>query len=259
MDTRGPLCAGIDPHAGLLSDWDLPDTVEGLRRFALGAAEALGRSRPRSSRSRPSSSGSGGGGRCPGGDHRICREPVRCVLDVSARHRFDSAGLRRRLLDTPRRSRGRDHASRTWASELDPMIRNRTEERRGVFVLAYLRTRRPAVPAPTPPTDLSSATVLDSLRARRTREKPDGSSRGGRCDHRGSTLALTSIWTSGARCCAGIGRRRNRGRRTPHLDGVLDWCCRRARGRSSRRPTRRAAAPRSNRLQRLCRPGSMTV
>ncbi|MGI8524488.1 MAG: orotidine-5'-phosphate decarboxylase [Nocardioides sp.] len=38
---RGPLCAGIDPHPGLLHDWGLDDTVEGLERFALGAAEAL--------------------------------------------------------------------------------------------------------------------------------------------------------------------------------------------------------------------------
>ena len=42
MDARGPLCAGIDPHASLLSAWGLPDSVEGLERFALGAAEALG-------------------------------------------------------------------------------------------------------------------------------------------------------------------------------------------------------------------------
>lgn len=41
MDTRGPLCAGIDPHAALLRDWGLPDSVDGLERFALTAAEAL--------------------------------------------------------------------------------------------------------------------------------------------------------------------------------------------------------------------------
>ncbi len=41
MDQRGPLCAGIDPHSGLLAAWDLPETVAGLERFALGAAEAL--------------------------------------------------------------------------------------------------------------------------------------------------------------------------------------------------------------------------
>lgn len=42
MDARGPLCAGIDPHASLLAAWGLPDSLEGLERFALTAAEALG-------------------------------------------------------------------------------------------------------------------------------------------------------------------------------------------------------------------------
>ena len=41
MDARGPLCAGIDPHAALLTSWGLPDTVEGLERFSLAAAAAL--------------------------------------------------------------------------------------------------------------------------------------------------------------------------------------------------------------------------
>jgi orotidine 5'-phosphate decarboxylase subfamily 2 len=41
MDARGPLCAGIDPHPGLLSAWGLPDDVTGLERFALTATEAL--------------------------------------------------------------------------------------------------------------------------------------------------------------------------------------------------------------------------
>ena len=38
---RGPLCAGIDPHAGLLAQWGLPDDVSGLERFALTAVEGL--------------------------------------------------------------------------------------------------------------------------------------------------------------------------------------------------------------------------
>jgi orotidine-5'-phosphate decarboxylase len=42
MDARGPLCAGIDPHAGLLQAWGVPDNVAGLETFALTAAEALG-------------------------------------------------------------------------------------------------------------------------------------------------------------------------------------------------------------------------
>lgn len=41
MAVRGPLCAGIDPHASLLAQWGLPDTAQGLRRFSLAAAEAL--------------------------------------------------------------------------------------------------------------------------------------------------------------------------------------------------------------------------
>ena len=38
---RGPLCVGIDPHAGLLRDWGLTDDVRGLESFALTAVEAL--------------------------------------------------------------------------------------------------------------------------------------------------------------------------------------------------------------------------
>ncbi len=39
---RGPLCAGIDPHAALLAHWGLPDDADGLERFAMTAVEALG-------------------------------------------------------------------------------------------------------------------------------------------------------------------------------------------------------------------------
>ncbi|GAB7005575.1 orotidine-5'-phosphate decarboxylase [Nocardioides sp. AN3] len=38
---RGPLCAGIDPHASLLAEWGLEDTVEGLETFAFTAVEGL--------------------------------------------------------------------------------------------------------------------------------------------------------------------------------------------------------------------------
>jgi orotidine 5'-phosphate decarboxylase subfamily 2 len=41
IDGRGPLCVGIDPHASLLSAWDLPDDPDGLERFALTVTEAL--------------------------------------------------------------------------------------------------------------------------------------------------------------------------------------------------------------------------
>ncbi|MCW2525144.1 MAG: putative orotidine 5-phosphate decarboxylase [Pseudonocardiales bacterium] len=42
LDARGSLCVGIDPHAGLLTDWGLSDDVGGLERFALTCAEAFG-------------------------------------------------------------------------------------------------------------------------------------------------------------------------------------------------------------------------
>jgi orotidine-5'-phosphate decarboxylase len=38
---RGPLCAGIDPHPGLLRSWGLPVDASGLERFALTATEAI--------------------------------------------------------------------------------------------------------------------------------------------------------------------------------------------------------------------------
>jgi orotidine-5'-phosphate decarboxylase len=38
---RGPLCVGIDPHAALLAQWGLEDTVSGLDRFAHTVVEAL--------------------------------------------------------------------------------------------------------------------------------------------------------------------------------------------------------------------------
>jgi orotidine-5'-phosphate decarboxylase len=42
MADRGPLCVGIDPHAALLSAWDLPDDARGLERFSRTVVEALG-------------------------------------------------------------------------------------------------------------------------------------------------------------------------------------------------------------------------
>lgn len=41
MDSRGPLCVGIDPHPGLLQQWGLPTEVTGLREFSLRALEAI--------------------------------------------------------------------------------------------------------------------------------------------------------------------------------------------------------------------------
>jgi orotidine-5'-phosphate decarboxylase len=41
MDTRGPLCVGIDPHASLLTGWGLGDDIAGLERFTRTVVEAL--------------------------------------------------------------------------------------------------------------------------------------------------------------------------------------------------------------------------
>ncbi|WP_328402877.1 orotidine-5'-phosphate decarboxylase [Streptomyces sp. NBC_00390] len=41
MDTRGPLCVGIDPHASLLSAWGLSDDIAGLETFTRTVVDAL--------------------------------------------------------------------------------------------------------------------------------------------------------------------------------------------------------------------------
>lgn len=41
MDQHGPLCVGIDPHPGLLDQWDLPHTAAGLETFSLRCVEAF--------------------------------------------------------------------------------------------------------------------------------------------------------------------------------------------------------------------------
>ncbi|AWB92540.1 orotidine-5'-phosphate decarboxylase [Aeromicrobium chenweiae] len=41
MQAYGPACVGIDPHAALLEQWGLPDSVEGLDRFASTCVEAF--------------------------------------------------------------------------------------------------------------------------------------------------------------------------------------------------------------------------
>lgn len=41
MDEVGPLCAGIDPHPGLLARWGLDETVQGLETFSMTCVEAF--------------------------------------------------------------------------------------------------------------------------------------------------------------------------------------------------------------------------
>lgn len=42
MAEHGPLCAGIDPHRGLLESWGLPYDLAGLERFTMTCVEAFG-------------------------------------------------------------------------------------------------------------------------------------------------------------------------------------------------------------------------
>ena len=39
--SSGQLCVGIDPHAGLLDSWSLPDSAAGLREFGLRVVDAV--------------------------------------------------------------------------------------------------------------------------------------------------------------------------------------------------------------------------
>ncbi|MGJ9412171.1 orotidine-5'-phosphate decarboxylase [Aeromicrobium sp. CF4.19] len=41
MDAYGPVCVGIDPHAALLEEWGLGDSLDGLERFAATCVEAF--------------------------------------------------------------------------------------------------------------------------------------------------------------------------------------------------------------------------
>ena len=41
MNELGPLCAGIDPHPGLLAHWGLDESVEGLETFAMTCVDAF--------------------------------------------------------------------------------------------------------------------------------------------------------------------------------------------------------------------------
>jgi orotidine-5'-phosphate decarboxylase len=41
MDSRGPLCVGIDPHPALMDAWGLTDSAFGLEKFAMSVVEAV--------------------------------------------------------------------------------------------------------------------------------------------------------------------------------------------------------------------------
>lgn len=171
MDQRGPLCAGIDPHAGLLAAWDLPETVAGLERFALGAAEALA---PVCAAIKPQSAfferfGSAGVAVL---EQTIvtCREAgALVVLDVK---RGDIGTTAQAYADAYLDPSSPIAADAITASpylgfgSLDPMLETARKHDAGVFVLAL--TSNPEGPeyqhAVRPDGRTVAASVLDSLR-----------------------------------------------------------------------------------------------
>ena len=161
---RGPLCAGIDPHAALLRDWGLDDDVAGLERFALGAVEGLAPARRAwSSRSPPSTSASAAA---------AIAVLERVVADVpgrrragaarrqARRHRLHLAGVRRRL-PRPGLTAGLDAITLSpylGFGSLDPFVDTARRHDAGLFVLALTSNKegpevqhaRPAAAAPWP-------------------------------------------------------------------------------------------------------------
>jgi len=182
MDSRGPLCAGIDPHAGLLTAWGLPETVEGLRSFALGAAEALG---PVTAAIKPQSAffeRFGAAGIAVLEETvRICREAgALVVLDVK---RGDIGSTAQAYADAYLDQSSPIAVDAITASpylgfgSLDPMIETARKNDAGVFVLAL--TSNPEGPQFQHATAADgrsvAATVLDSLREANDGATPLGS------------------------------------------------------------------------------------
>jgi len=182
MDGRGPLCAGIDPHAGLLEAWGLTDSVNGLEKFALGAAEALA---PRVAAVKPQSAfferfGSRGIAVLEQ-VVAISREAgALVVLDVK---RGDIGSTAQAYADAyldPRSPMAVDAITATpylGFGSLAPMIVTAREHDKGVFVLAL--TSNPEAPelqhARTESGRTVAGAVLDELRALNDGVAPMGS------------------------------------------------------------------------------------
>ncbi|MEO7351127.1 MAG: orotidine-5'-phosphate decarboxylase [Marmoricola sp.] len=175
MDGRGPLCAGIDPHAGLLDAWGLTDSVNGLEKFALGAAEALA---PRVAAVKPQSAFfERFGSRGIEVLERVvetCREAgALVVLDVK---RGDIGSTAQAYADAyldPRSPMAVDAITATpflGFGSLTPMFDTASEHGKGVFVLAL--TSNPEAPvfqhARTEAGQTVAGTVLNELRTLNT-------------------------------------------------------------------------------------------
>ncbi len=182
MDGRGPLCVGIDPHAGLLDSWGLTDSVNGLETFALRAAEALG---PQVAAVKPQSAFfERFGSRGIEVLERVvetCREAgALVVLDVK---RGDIGSTAQAYADAyldPGSPMAVDAITATpylGFGSLSPMIDTARRHGKGVFVLAL--TSNPEAPelqhAHTESGQTVAGTVLDRLRALNADEAAMGS------------------------------------------------------------------------------------
>ncbi len=182
MDGRGPLCAGIDPHAGLLDAWGLTDSVNGLEKFALGAAEALA---PRVAAVKPQSAfferfGSRGIAVLERVVETSREAGALVVLDVK---RGDIGSTAQAYADAyldPRSPMAVDAITATpylGFGSLAPMIETAREHGKGVFVLAL--TSNPEAPAfqhaRTEAGQSVAGTVLEELRALNAGVAPMGS------------------------------------------------------------------------------------
>ncbi|MET3963705.1 orotidine-5'-phosphate decarboxylase [Marmoricola sp. OAE513] len=182
MDSRGPLCAGIDPHVGLLSSWGLTETVDGLRSFALRAAEAMG---PVAAAVKPQSAfferfGSAGVAVLEE-TVALCREAgALVILDVK---RGDIGTTAQAYADAYLDQSSPMAVDCITASpylgfgSLDPMIETARRNNAGVIALAL--TSNPEGPefqhATKPDGRAVAASVLDSLRAANDGAAPLGS------------------------------------------------------------------------------------
>ncbi|MCW2836746.1 MAG: pyrF [Marmoricola sp.] len=181
MDGRGPLCAGIDPHAGLLDAWGLTDSVNGLEKFALGAAEALA---PRVAAVKPQSAFfERFGSRGIAVLERVvetCREAgALVVLDVK---RGDVGSTAQAYADAyldPRSPMAVDAITATpylGFGSLTPMVETAREHGKGMFVLAL--TSNPEAPqfqhARTSSGRTVAGAVLDELRNLNAEQAPMG-------------------------------------------------------------------------------------
>ena len=181
LDSRGQLCAGIDPHATLLAEWGLPDTVGGLETFALTATEALA---PEVSVVKPQSAfyerfGSAGIGVLERVIRTAREAGALVLLDVK---RGDIGSTTQAYADAyldPASSLGSDAITASpylGVGSLDPMFEVATKHGNGLFLLALTSNKEgPEVQQAVRDGRSVAASVLAALAARNEGAEPLGS------------------------------------------------------------------------------------